>query len=56
MIVFIVQKGELRIRKSNDLPKVMQLGGRRVIVLAQLSDPTLIPQGWLPSPLCPGTW
>ena len=40
MINFIVQKGELRIRKSNDLPKVTQLGGRRVTDLAQLSVPT----------------
>lgn len=32
MIIFIVQKGKLMIRKSNDLPKVIHLG-RRVIAL-----------------------
>ena len=44
VIIFTVQKGELKIRKSNDLPKVTQLGGRRVMALAQLSDPTLHPE------------
>ena len=39
MVIFIVQKGELRIRKPNDLLKVMPLG-KRVIAPAQLSDPT----------------
>lgn len=33
MTIFIIEKGKLRIRKSNDLPKVMQLG-RKVIALA----------------------
>lgn len=39
MVIFIVQKRELRIRKPNDLLKVMPLG-KRVIAPAQLSDPT----------------
>lgn len=40
MNIFIIQKGNLMLRKSNDQPKVMQLG-RWTIALALWSDPML---------------
>lgn len=38
MTIFIIRKGETRVQKPNDLPKVMQLGWK-VTALVQLSDP-----------------
>lgn len=39
MLIFIIQKGNLMIRKSKDQTKVMWLG--RIIALALWSDPML---------------
>lgn len=38
MIVFIIQKGKLRTRKSSDLPRVMQLGRRVTSRMAALTS------------------